>query len=112
MNIKQKNTKLLTTDPRIVEVQKIWPEAQTSSWTLEGDYVRVIRAPYTIARDDESSSPVEISALYKDGNLSDLIIFYNDYTIQVVADTLSTSLYYALLSDLKYYLKTIDDTLN
>lgn len=109
---KVKNTKLLTTDPRIMEVQKIWPEAQTSSWTLEGDYVRVIRAPYTIARDDGSSSTVEISALYKDGNLSDLIIFYNDYTIQVVSDTLSTSIYYSLLSDLKYYLKTIDDTLN
>lgn len=47
---KVKNTRALTTDPRIIEVQKIWPEAQTSSWILEGDFVRVVRAPYTISR--------------------------------------------------------------
>ncbi len=108
---KVKNTKLLTTDPRILEVQKIWPDADTSAWTLEGDYVRVVRAPYTIAR-WETTSPVEISALYKDGSLSDILIFYNGYTLQVTADTLSTAVYYSLLSDLQYYLKTVDDTLS
>ncbi len=107
---KVKNTKLLTADPRILEVQKIWPDASVSSWTIEGDYVRVAKAPYTLARGD-TTSKVEISALYKEWTLSDIIIFYGGYTLQVTGDALSTTAYYALLTDLEYYLQSVDDTL-
>jgi hypothetical protein len=45
---KIKNTKILTADPRIQELKKIWPDADTSSWAIEDDNIRILKAPYKI----------------------------------------------------------------
>ena len=107
---KSKNTKALSADPRIKELQKIWPNADAASWVLDGEYIRVIRAPYSVARWDVNSS-IEISALYKNNLLSDIIIFYGDYTIEVTGDGFSAKGYYSFISDIQYYLDTIDATI-
>ena len=80
---KAKNTKTLLSDPRMKEVQKIWPSAPSSTWVVDGDYIRIIKAPYTVSRTETKTSALDISALYKDDLLSDIIIFYGDYTIEV-----------------------------
>ena len=108
---KEKNSKALLTDPRIKELQKIWPNAEASSWILEGDYLRVSKAEYTFAREGSTTSFL-VSALYKDTLLTDTIILYKDYTIEVVApDGISPKAYYALMANMRYYLDRIDETL-
>lgn len=53
-----------------------------------------------------------VSALYKDDLLTDTIILYKDYTLEIVApDGISPKSYYALMANMRYYLDRIDETL-
>ena len=107
-----KNTKLLAIDPRIKDLKKIWPDADASSWVMDGDNIRVVNAPYRIARNDEGISPLEISALYAEKTFTDTRIKYNDYTIRVVSDSpMTIQTYYVFLTQIHVYLDVIDKQL-
>jgi hypothetical protein len=47
---KIKNTKTLSTDPRIEELKKIWPDADAGSLSIEEENIRIQKAPYKIGR--------------------------------------------------------------
>jgi hypothetical protein len=47
---KIKNTKILSKDPRIDELKKIWPDADAASLSIEEENIRVQKAPYKIGR--------------------------------------------------------------
>ncbi len=108
---KIKNTKTLAIDPRIQELKKIWPDSDASSLSLEGENIRIEKAPYKIGRSGAGISSIEMSALYKDKALTDNVIFYDNYIIRIVTETnkpLSLQEYKALLLDLDSYLDFID----
>lgn len=108
---KLRNQKIITTDPRIAELKKIWPGADASNWWIESDNIRIIDAPYQVARTDGENSEVLMSFLYRDKTFTDGVIKYWDRTITVYVPTwefLSISQLYGFLSEVWYYLDTID----
>ncbi len=106
-----KNTKTLMTDPRIAELQNVWTKADASTWSLEKEYLRMTQAPYLISRWAQKTSEIKVSALYKDDLLSDIIINYGDYMIEVSGNPMSLKEYYVFAGNLRYYLDRIDETL-
>lgn len=91
------------------ELKKIWPDADASSWLIENNNIRVIKAPYKIARKD-GNSRISISALYAEKTFSDIVVEYNNFQILVNLKTeMTKELLYAFLSKLHYYLDAIDD---
>lgn len=108
---KIKNTKTLAIDPRIQELKKIWPASDASSLSIEGDNIRIEKAPYKIGRSGQGISSIEMSALYKEKTLTDNVIYYDNYIIRIVTEAnkpLSISEYKGLLVDLDSYLDFID----
>ena len=106
---KVKNTKTLAVDPRINELKKIWPDLDATALSLEWENIRIDKTPYKIGRSSRWVSSLQISALYKDRNLTDSTIYYGDYTIRVITDKpLSQQLYKAFLLQLSSYLDFID----
>lgn len=107
-----KNTKALSTDPRIQEIKKIWTDADASSLSIEGEDIRIRKASYKLWRSGAGNSNLAMSALYKDKNFSDILIFYDDYTIEVVIDKqMSFEAFKAFLLQLESYLDFIDSEL-
>jgi hypothetical protein len=110
-----KNAKIIATDPRITELKKIWSDAQASNWSIEDENIRIVNAPYRIARSNGSISDIEMSALYKEKTFSDGTIKYGDNTIRIFipdGDALTIPEFTAFLSDLQYYFDTIDARLS
>lgn len=104
-----RNAKQISTDPRIAELKKIWPDADPTNWILEGEDIRVTQAPYRIGRAWAWNSSVKISALYKDKSFADGIIYYDNYQMRVVTEKpMSVQVYKAFLLQLKNYLDFID----
>lgn len=94
-----KNIKILSGDPRINDLKKIWPDADASSWLVEGDNIRVLSASYKIARQTtQGTSRIKISALYKTKTFSDILIEYGSYQIRVSSENdMTTPVLYAFL---------------
>ncbi|GAB0174988.1 MAG: hypothetical protein HHAS10_08670 [Candidatus Altimarinota bacterium] len=111
---KLRNQKIITTDPRIAELKKIWTSADASNWGIESDNIRIIDAPYQVARTDGENSDILMSFLYKDKTFTEGIIKYGDRTITVYVPTgefLTISQLYGFLSEVGSYLDTIDTQL-
>ena len=70
------------------------------------------KAPYSISRADGKSSQILVSALYKDDLLTDLIIEYGDYMINVASGGFTIKNYYAFIGTFQYYLDQIDAKLD
>lgn len=106
-----RNEKIITTDPRIAELKKIWPNADATNWWIEDDNIRIIDAPYIVAREDGENDELLISILYKDKTFTDGVIKYGKYIIRIyipAGEFLTIPQLYAFLADIRYYLDTID----
>ena len=108
---KLRNEKIITTDPRIAELKKIWPNADASNWWIEDDNIRIVDAPYQVARESGETTELLVTFLYKDKTFNDGVIKYWDYVIRVyvpAGEFLTIPQLYAFLADIQYYLDTID----
>lgn len=104
-----KTIKILSGDPRMNELKKIWPDADASSWLIEDNNIRVIKAPYKIARKD-GNSRIAISALYAEKTFSDIVVEYANFQISVnTKNGMTKDVLYAFLAKIQYYLDAIDD---
>lgn len=108
---KLRNEKIITTDPRIAELKKIWPNADASNWWIEDDSIRIIDAPYQVSRQKGDTNELQISILYKDKTFTDGLIKYGKNTLRIyipAGEFLTIPQLYAFLADIQYYLDTID----
>jgi hypothetical protein len=107
-----KNTQIISTDPRIKELKKIWVNADAANFVVETDSIRLKNAPYNIARSDGQSIEVTMSALYREKTFAEVSIMYGEIPVGVTlakGNDLTLEQLYALINDLQYYLDGIDD---
>lgn len=112
---KLRNQKIITTDPRISELKKIWPNADATNWGIEDNNIRIVDAPYRVARADGEVTEVFMTILYKDKTFTDWVIKYGKNTLRIYIPSwefLTIPQLYAFFADLQYYLDTIDSRLS
>ncbi len=102
----------ISTDPRYLRIKEFFPGVSSSTITLNGDLVSVTNVPLEIQRPGKENGTILVSMNLENANsIKDVHLLYNNTKLNILADSMDSSMYTTFISQLPYYLDILDQAM-
>lgn len=99
----------ISTDSRFIKIKEFFPDIDSSAITLDGNFIKVTTVPLQIQRPGKDVSMITISMnLENENSIKDIHFLYNNIPISVLMDSMTAPVYTNFITQLPYYLDTLD----